>query len=121
MISYVYSTEEDALRKVSWHRIPSRVQGVAFSENGDIIFSSSYGRKRSSYLVQYQSLSVLDESIYKWDKMIEMPPCSEGIAYMEGKIYILFESAGEKYYEGTDGYGTSLSPLNRILIIWEQA
>ena len=29
----------------------------------------------------------------------------------------MFESAGEKYLEGTDGKGTSLSPIDKILEI----
>ena len=48
---------------------------------------------------------------------IEMPPCSEGISMYQNKLYVLFESAGKKYLEGTDGHGKSISPLNKILII----
>ena len=121
MVRYYYDVENDSLSSQSWYRIPSRVQGVAFREDGAVMFSSSYGRRRSSCLVQYTSLSALSDKLYHWERMIEMPPCSEGIAYHEGKIYVVFESAGEKYFAGTDGYGTSLSPLNRILIIWDQA
>ena len=49
--------------------------------------------------------------------MLEMPPCSEEIAINEEVMYILFESAGEKYRKGTDGLGKSVSPLNQILLI----
>ena len=51
------------------------------------------------------------------NKIIEMPPCSEQLWYEEGKLYVLFESASEKYRKGTDGLGKSLCPLDRILVI----
>ena len=35
----------------------------------------------------------------------------------EDNLYVLFESAGEKYLEGTDGKGQSLSPIDKLLII----
>ena len=46
-----------------------------------------------------------------------MPPCSEGVEIDNQKIYVLFESAGKKYLEGTDGKGKSVAPLDRILVI----
>ena len=46
-----------------------------------------------------------------------MPPCSEEIDIDEDNLYVLFESAGEKYLEGTDGKGQSLSPIDKLLII----
>ena len=48
---------------------------------------------------------------------VEMPPCSEELELVDGEIYILFESAGEKYLEGTDGKGTSASPVDEILVL----
>ena len=50
-------------------------------------------------------------------RTIEMPPCSEEIDIDEDNLYVLFESAGEKYLEGTDGKGQSLSPIDKLLII----
>ena len=46
-----------------------------------------------------------------------MPPCSEEIDCYNDTLYVMFESAGEKYLEGTDGKGTSLSPIDKILEI----
>ena len=46
-----------------------------------------------------------------------MPPASEELDVSDNTLYILFESAGEKYYEGTDGKGKSLFPLDKILKI----
>ena len=50
-----------------------------------------------------------------------MPPCSEEIALTEEQIYVLFESAGEKYLEGTDGRGKSIAPIDEILAIWKNS
>ena len=46
-----------------------------------------------------------------------MPPGSEEIDFQDDALYVIFESAGEKYYEGTDGKGTSTSPIDKILQI----
>jgi len=48
---------------------------------------------------------------------VEMPPCSEEVAFVDGSLMVLFESASEKYFEGTDGKGSSLSPLDTLLEI----
>ena len=48
---------------------------------------------------------------------VEMPPCSEEVTIVDGELYVLFESAGSKYFEGTDGNGTSISPIDKILAI----
>ena len=48
---------------------------------------------------------------------VELPPCSEELDIKDDVLYVLFESAGEKYLEGTDGKGTSLSPIDKILMI----
>ena len=48
---------------------------------------------------------------------IEMPPGSEEIDINDGKLSVIFESAGEKYFEGTDGKGVSTSPIDKILQI----
>ena len=59
----------------------------------------------------------MTKNVDKYETSIEMPPCSEGIDIKDKKIYIMFESAGKKYLEGTDGNGKSLAPLDKILII----
>ena len=46
-----------------------------------------------------------------------MPPCSEEVVFVDGSLFILFESASEKYFEGTDGKGVSSSPLDSLLEI----
>lgn len=117
MTTYHLDSVEDKLEKLSSYSIPSKVQGIAFDELGAVYLSTSYGRKASSYLKKYSSIVSLTTNPNKPEIQIEMPPCSEELDIREGNVYVLFESAGEKYYEGTDGLGKSLSPIDRILCI----
>lgn len=115
MISYVPT--ETGLKKLKSYRIPDKVQGVAFDEKGRVYFSTSYGRKKSSHIKVYDSLERLDEKPGRPIVSVEMPPCSEEIVLEDDTLYILFESASEKYFEGTDGRGNSLSPIDKILAL----
>ncbi len=117
MVAYYYDKNEDKLKALSTYNIPSQVQGVAFGEKGEVYLSTSYGRTFSSYIKKYESVFTMTENVNEPVLTIEMPPCSEGIALYEDTLYVLFESAGEKYFEGTDGNGRSLSPLDKILMI----
>ena len=117
MISYEYDKQQDELSYVRMYHIPSRVQGVAFDENGRVILSTSYGRNNSSYLRIYRTVEGMSTNVDKYEVSIEMPPCSEGLAIEKQQIYLLFESAAEKYLEGTDGNGKCIAPLDKILII----
>lgn len=115
MVAYQFDGE--ALTQKAEYRIPNKVQGVAFDEDGTVYLSTSYGRTKSSYLKVYDSLKELDEKPTKPHVKVEMPPCSEEVEIADGNIYVLFESAGSKYFEGTDGKGTSISPIDKILSI----
>ena len=117
MVAYHMNSSTDELEKLSEYKIPSKVQGIAFDESGAVYLSTSYGRKASSYLKKYASVVSLATSPNKPEVQIEMPPCSEEVDIRDENIYVLFESAGEKYYEGTDGLGKSVSPIDRILCI----
>ena len=117
MVAYYYDKNEDKLKALSTYNIPSQVQGVAFGENGEVYLSTSYGRKFSSYIKKYTSVFTMTEKVDEPVLTIEMPPCSEEITIYDGMLYVLFESAGEKYLKGTDGNGKSLSPLDKILEI----
>lgn len=119
MISYQLT--ERGLRPTDTYRIPDKVQGIAFDKEGRVYISSSYGRKKSSYLKVYASADDLDKKPGKPIIKVEMPPCSEEIALTEEKIYVLFESAGEKYLEGTDGKGKSTAPIDQILTIGKKS
>lgn len=117
MQEYRYDLEENMLMLCGTYPIPAQVQGVAFDEKGQVYFSISYGRRNSSFIKKYGSLPELENNVNAYSKEIEMPPCSEQLWYSEGKLYVLFESAGKKYRKGTDGLGKSLCPLDRILVI----
>lgn len=118
MISYTYDKETEQLLPMAEYTIPKEVQGVAFDDNdGAIYFSTSYGRKKSSYLKAYDSLLALTQHLDTPSAIVEMPPCSEEVVYADGSLVVLFESASEKYFEGTDGKGNSLAPLDTLLEI----
>ena len=115
MLSYRYDSEKDTLTALSSYRIPNKVQGVDFDENGSVYLSTSYGRNNSSYLKVYSSLLALNRKPNNPSVKVEMPPCSEEVAISGDSIYVLFESASEKYFEGTDGIGKTASPLDKVL------
>lgn len=115
MISY--KVTKKGLRQVESYRVPEKVQGIAFDEKGRVYVSTSYGRTKSSYLRVYVSPDKMSDKPNNPMLKVEMPPCSEELAIVKDDIYVLFESAGEKYLEGTDGRGRSVSPLDKILTI----
>lgn len=115
MLSYRYDSENDTLTALSRYRIPNKVQGVDFDENGAVYLSTSYGRNNSSYLKVYSSLLALNRKPNNPSMKVEMPPCSEEVAISGDSIYVLFESASEKYFEGTDGIGKTASPIDKVL------
>lgn len=117
MVAYYYSSTKDELISLSTYNIPSQVQGITFGKNGEVYLCSSYGRKLSSYIRKYDSVYEMTTNVSKPSLTIEMPPCAEEIDFDNGELFVIFESAAEKYYEGTDGNGTSLSPLDKILVI----
>lgn len=125
MVSYSFDEETGELLPLCEYKVPKCVQGVAFDENGSVYFSTSYGRKNSSYLKAYTSLLELEKNLEYPAVEVEMPPCSEGVVFEDGALKILFESASEKYFEGTDGNGKCTAPLDSLLEIekaslWEQ-
>ncbi|MBO5701685.1 MAG: hypothetical protein J6S71_04535 [Clostridia bacterium] len=92
--------------------ITERIQGMAMSEN-KIVLSQSYGRTNTSTLYIYDNPigSQPHTSVKLNGKMIpvffldgklpcetvQAPPMTEGLAYADGKLYILFESGADKY------------------------
>ena len=119
MIAYEFRDGE--LKKMERYRIPEKVQGVAFDAEDNVYLSTSYGRDKSSYLRVYKSLAAMDEAPGNPTIKVEMPPCSEDISIAEGEVYVLFESASQKYFEGTDGRGLSIAPIDKILTIKTQS
>ena len=94
-----------------------RIQGMTYlPEVGQIVLSQSYGRTNASTLYFYEDplgqephtmfeFSGFQIPVWFLDKKLpvkEMPaiPMSEGIANVNGKLYVLFESGAEKYRLG---------------------
>ena len=81
----------------------------------------SYGTEKISclmsrhYLKVYSSLLSLDKKPNEPKVKVEMPPCSEEVAIADGTVFVLFESASAKYFEGTDGMGKSPAPIDKLL------
>ena len=117
MIAYSYDSAANQLTVLSSFRVPAKTQGIAFGDDGKVYISSSYGRRSSSYLKIYESVSSMSAQPTAPLLEVEIPPCSEELVLDGDRVMLLFESAGEKYYEGTDGNGSSLSPIDRILIL----
>ena len=115
MRSYSYDKKSNQLSSVNSFRIPSKVQGIAFDADGTVYLSTSYGRNNSSYLKVYASLLTLTQSPNEPTMNVEMPPCAEQIAIADEHIYVIFESASRKYFEGTDGNGRARAPLDKVL------
>lgn len=93
--------------------IDQKIQGMAVVSDNYIALSQSYGRKNNSSILLYQNVlnstphthvTLNGVSVPLWflDSKTEVksytaPPMSEGLAARDGKLYILFESAAEKY------------------------
>lgn len=107
----VYEYKSDSItgfgNLVSYISIPDQAQGIAI--NGDVSYvSMSYGLK-NSHLNSYNIIKTNDtldgvsisyvgkESLVKEYKL---PPMSEGIIYKDDRIYVLYESASNKYLFG---------------------
>lgn len=121
LVAYYYNSKKEDLTALSSYRIPRKVQGIAFDDAGRVYLSTSYGRAASSYLKVYASVFAMSGNPNKPQIQVEMPPGSEEIAISGDEIYVLFESAGEKYFYGTDGKGISLSPIDKILVLGRSA
>jgi hypothetical protein len=117
LAAYHYNMTSNELSALSRYQIPKKVQGIEFDEEGRVYLSTSYGRMSSSYLKVYDSLFSLSGDPEHPALRVEMPPESEEIAIWDQTLYVLFESAAEKYYNGTDGKGISISPIDKILML----
>ena len=94
------------------YSIPGLVQGMCFDEEGRFCLSTSYGPAFShiyiynepkqegeiTVLGQQVPLFVLDSSVLKTD--LKIAPMSEEIVTVEGKLYVMCESASNKYIFG---------------------
>ncbi len=93
--------------------IPDKVQGMATTTDGKVIFSSSYGRRNDSTLYVFSSFESWESStvtifgkenipLYISGKddiecKIKMPTLMEGLDYHNGRLYVIFESGAIEY------------------------
>lgn len=100
---------------------PDKVQGIAFDKEGNLYISTSWGATNTELIkhrnvlinVNDADFAVSGQKVPVWyldslslEKVIQAPPMGEGIVYMDGRLYVLYESATLKYYFGilTRGY-----------------
>ena len=99
--------------------IREKVQGIGFTQDGQMVLSTSYGIAHSGlwfYELEENrqgSLEMMGQEVplYYLDsenlvKHVEMPPMSEEVVCKDGKVYVLFESACTKYLFGNLIRGT---------------
>lgn len=93
--------------------IRDRVQGIGFTEEGQIVLSTSYGFNDSQLWfydfdeTRQGSVKLAGDEVplYYLDSAnlvhsVDMPPMSEEVVCKDGKVYVLFESACTKYLYG---------------------
>lgn len=115
-LSVDYSAKEKLVPDVILS-IPDKVQGMTTTDNGEVIFSTSYGRRNNSKMhifepfTEWNSNNVTvfdtDVTIYvakKKNRIIrfKMPTLMEGLDYYDGKLYVIFESGAKAYSDAKE-------------------
>ena len=106
---------------------PDRVQGMAYA-HGVFYFSCSFGRRNNSTVYRYTDITSEETtataelngekvSAYRFDNhhmlaSICCPPMSEGMCVVEDEVWILFESAAQRYM--SNPWSHSRNPIDRI-------
>ena len=106
-----YTAEESPVPDVVLS-VPDKVQGMCITDSGDVVFSTSYGRKNNSYIYVFDdylnwdkssvNINSADVDMYittKNHRIIKskMPTLMEGADYYKGKMYVIFESGAKTY------------------------
>lgn len=87
------------LNYVSSFMVPAKTQSIAFFNKGEkkyMIMSSSYQRRKSSYIKVYE----YSDNVSNYEEVmnyIELPPMLEQLAISGNSIYTIFESKARKY------------------------
>lgn len=106
-------TAEEQIAPDALLSIPDQVQGMSFADNGEVVFSTSYGRRNNSVMHIYSDykswktdtaevFGTKDIPLYIADSdsritKITMPTLMEAFDYYNGKLYLIFESGAQKY------------------------
>lgn len=93
--------------------IPDQVQGMSITDNGEVVFSTSYGRRNNSVMHIYSGYNswktdtaevfgTKDIQLYVADNdsritRITMPTLMEAFDYYNGRLYLIFESGAKSY------------------------
>lgn len=92
--------------------VPEQTQGVAVTA-GQAVFSSSYGRLSRGYLRVAPRLQAGPAGA--GSSCFRVPSMNEGVTVLDGRLYVLFESAAHTYDRGL------LRPGNRITQVYSAA
>lgn len=112
---------EDLSKPIKIYSIRDKIQGICFTPNDKVILSTSYGIKDSIYYV-YNESDTIDSKLAldiapvyylnNWIKEINGPAMAEGLAYYNGKILTLTESACNKYIFGKFFFANKIVALD---------
>ena len=122
-------TKQGELTPCAVYSIPDRIQGVAVSEDGKVVLSQSYGRTNPSAILIYQNPHIrqpdawvqadgLQVPLWFLDstngvESMDAPPMAEGCCYVDGFVYVIFESAAY-FYRAFMPENPSLHPIDSI-------
>lgn len=97
--------------------IPDKVQGMAITADGEVIFSTSYGRRNDSKMQVFEEYTEWDSNtvnVFESDVTIyvtkrknriirfKMPTLMEGLDYYNGSLYVVFESGAGTYSDAKE-------------------
>lgn len=97
--------------------IPDKVQGMSITADGEVIFSTSYGRRNNSKMHIFEPYTEWDTNtvnVFDTDVTLyvakkknritrfKMPTLMEGIDYHNGMLYVIFESGAQTYADAKE-------------------
>lgn len=100
-----------------YRMIPTYVQGVTFTKEGEPVFSCSNGRNKTKkvFLSELWICKSDENNSLSPQYIVKLPPMVEEVEMVNGEVYMIFESAAMTYLEGTDEKGISTSPIDKIV------
>jgi hypothetical protein len=104
------------------YAVRDKVQGVCFTPDGKIVFSTSYGRFNSSYFYIYNQADCTDSgetlggvpvyTLGEYTNKIMAPTMSEDLDWYDGKVITVYESAANKYFFGKLFFADDVNALD---------
>ncbi len=97
--------------------IPDKVQGMSITDDNEVVFSTSYGRRNDSRLHIYENytqwntdtVTVFDTDVQLYiakrkNRILRfrMPTLMEGLDYHDGNLYVIFESGAQTYADAKE-------------------